>query len=334
MKTIVIYHSADYDGIFCREVARKFLGDKDVEYVGWNFGDAPLTMPKGIESGNYVVMDLPIDKVFGIRFKDGWIERDRPGFPTEVNQVQPLDRVDWSNFVWIDHHKTSIDTHPKDIPGYRIDGVAACRLAWQWFSSNPGPTAPGTILPTKEEFLIRAIKEPLAVRLAGEYDIWDKRDPRAETFQYALRTRDLSKDDWGWLLTVADGNKLGEYELGMADVTVLKLIQDGDVAQAYAQRTNASICNHLTWLMEWEGLKFLCVNHTRFNSLLFAAKDVPETGHDALLGFMFNGKSWLVSLYHANHRKDIDLSEIAKKYGGGGHRGACGFTCDKLPFLL
>ena len=47
----------------------------------------------------------------------------------------------------------------------------------------------------------------------------------------------------------------------------------------------------------------------------------------------FDGKCWSVSLYHAKHRKELDLSLIAVKYGGGGHRGACGFTCDKLPFL-
>lgn len=33
-----------------------------------------------------------------------------------------------------------------------------------------------------------------------------------------------------------------------------------------------------------------------------------------------------VSLYHSPHEnKDYDLSKIAVKYGGGGHRGACGF---------
>jgi len=34
----------------------------------------------------------------------------------------------------------------------------------------------------------------------------------------------------------------------------------------------------------------------------------------------------------AAHRKDIDLSLIAVKHGGGGHRGACGFTCAETPF--
>jgi uncharacterized protein len=86
--------------------------------------------------------------------------------------------------------------------------------------------------------------------------------------------------------------------------------------------------------MQWEGLNFLCINTARFNSLIFASRDVPDTGHDALMGFSFNGTSWLVSLYHARHRTDIDLSSIAIRNGGGGHKGACGFVCDKLPFNL
>ena len=34
MKTTVIHHSADFDGLFCREIARKFL--PGAELIGWN----------------------------------------------------------------------------------------------------------------------------------------------------------------------------------------------------------------------------------------------------------------------------------------------------------
>lgn len=311
MKT-VIYHSADYDGIFCCEIAKKFLGEKDVQYIGWTFGDLPIALPI---NGEFIVMDLPIDKPFGLAFKDGWLMRGD-------EQLQPLDRMDWQKFTWIDHHKTSIENHPHEIPGYRIDGVAACRLAWQWFSGNHHGTGESYGLPTKEDFVGRnttriGVSEPIAVRLAGEYDIWDKRDLNADTFQYGLR---IEND--GAIQTMLQSDERTE-----------DTIERGKVAQCYAQNVDASICKSRTWLTEWEGLKFLCVNSARFNSLFFAAKDMPETGHDALLGFCFDGKLWTVSLYHAKHRTDIDLSRIAVKYGGGGHRGACGFTCAKLPFL-
>lgn len=301
--TTVIYHSADMDGLFCREIARKFLGDKDAQYIGWNFGDPPIEIPS---EGKIYVMDLPLDKPFGVSDRESW-----------KLIYGAADRI-----TWIDHHKSAIDSHPKDIPGYRIDGVAASRLAWQYFTHSAS-------LPTKQDFLNRKVSEPLAVRLAGEWDVWDKRDPRAETFQYGLRSLPLEKGLWFKHL-------LAESEL--SHDTVKDVLDEGKPCQRYAQKQDANLVEHNSWLMDWEGLKFLCLNCGPFNSNTFAAKDVPGTGHDALLGFRFTGKSWLVSLYHAKHRTDLDLSKIAVKYGGGGPLAQimeeCGFTCKTLPFQL
>ncbi len=162
MKTIVIYHRADFDGIFCREIARKFLGDT-AEYVGWDYGDSDAIIPPGIE--RIYMLDISVD---------AWMNDPR--------------------LIWIDHHKSAIEKFPTMIPGYRIDGVAACRLAWQWFwkECHDYPLNAGKDncqLPVDKDFFARLVSEPLAVRLAGEYDIWDKRDPRAELFQHGLRSR-------------------------------------------------------------------------------------------------------------------------------------------------
>lgn len=301
--TTVIYHSADYDGIFCREIARKFV--PDVELIGWNFGDAILSIPNNPEVTTYV-MDLPIDKVFGLHFEN---------IDIVDNGLLP-----WSNLVWIDHHKSSIESHPGNILGYRIDGVAACRLAWQWFRTGQNKRTNRIQLPDKEEYTGRDIEEPLAVRLAGEYDVWDKRDPDADVFQYGLRCQD-GDFDWNELLCMHGTPYVDD------------LLKGGKWAQAYAQKMDADLVKYKSYRLKWDGLDFLVLNTGRFNSLTFSALDVPETGHDALMGYMFNGKVWTVSLYHAKHRTDLDLSEIAKKYGGGGHRGACGFTCKTLPWM-
>lgn len=329
MKTTVIFHNADYDGIFCREIARKFL--PDAELIGWNFGDPPIKVPSLTSDGTIYVLDLPVDEPFGFSYR--------------ISPKQPF--VDPKKFIWIDHHKSSIDSHPKDIPGYRIDGVAACRLAWHYFTCFAGGWTTADVMARKEDFVDRNVAEPLAVRLAGEYDIWDKRDPDAETFQFGLRSRDLTEDDWHQMLSilrpkVADIERLMDAghakNLLEPDGTarppiVWELLDHGRVIQRYAQKTDADLVTHKSYRIKWEGLDFLVLNTGRFNSLTFAALDKPETGHDALLGYMFNGKCWTVSMYHASHRKDIDLSAIAVKHGGGGHKGACGFTCSSLPFL-
>jgi hypothetical protein len=311
-KTTVIYHSADFDGIFCREIARNFLGDQDVEYIGWDHGDKPLALPTS--EGPVIIMDLPVDRVFGLKANPAGIECEPPGC-----------YLNTSRFVWIDHHKSAIDTHPTDIPGYRIDGVSACRLAWQWFVLNqtwdPRELHPPADLPSKEQFINREVSEPLSVRLAGEYDVWDKRDPDAEVFQFGLRGFDLGKHVWGGLLET--GREPGGVPWN--ERIVADMLEVGARLQRYQQQQDASVVNFRSFMVEFEGLKFLALNTARCNSLTFAAKDVPETGHDALMGFYFAGETWKFSLYHARHNMGIDLSAIAVKYGGGGHRGACGF---------
>lgn len=318
-KTTVVYHRSDFDGLFCREIARKFLLHDEncdcldrgpdaikkpcncVKYIGWDFGDPTIDLR---DLGEKVyVMDLPLDKPFVVFSGPEWADND---------------------VVWIDHHKTAIETHPTTIPGYRIDGVAACRLAWQWFATEFRNT-PDSVptLPSKQAFLDRAVSEPLAVRLAGEYDIWDHRGDGDLEFQFGLRSIELTPTIWSHLLSLYDDT-----------FQVEKLIEQGRAVQYYQNKMDARMMSN-SFLIPWHGLNFLAINSGGRNSNAFAAKDVPETNHDALLAFYWNGKGfWVVSLYHAKHRTDLDLSIIAKSMGGGGHRGACGFTCAQLPFTL
>ena len=42
--------------------------------------------------------------------------------------------------------------------------------------------------------------EPYAVQLAGEYDVWDQRNPDAAVFQLGLRSVELDTEWWDHLL--------------------------------------------------------------------------------------------------------------------------------------
>ena len=53
---------------------------------------------------------------------------------------------------------------------------------------------------------------------------------------------------------------------------------------------------------------------------------IHQDDYDILIPFSFDGHQWHYSLYS----QTIDVSEIAKKYGGGGHKAASGFTWDNL----
>lgn len=297
---LVIHHSADFDGLFCREIAKKFFGD-EAAYVGWDYGDPLPCIPPHNADGSPAVKLYMLDI-----------------------SVEGL--MDYPGLTWIDHHKSAIEKYGfKD--GWQLDGVAACRLAWQWFFRG-GAQARGIV--GKEDFVDRLVDEPLAVRLAGEYDIWDKRDPRAELLQHGLRSQDLGENMWMLLLVPEEApNAAGQIDAGTAAVE--SLLAAGESIQYAKTKENESIAKHLAFTIEFEGLKFCAINAARYNSHLFTAGIKPE--HDALLGFNFDGRQWRVSLYHAPGKEHHDLSLIAVKHGGGGHRGACGFKADKLPFL-
>lgn len=286
MKTIVIYHAADFAGIFCREVARRFFGES-ADYVGWDYGQ-----PTPIVGASDLVymMDISIEGL-----------------------------MDHPNLVWIDHHKSAIEKYPAPIKGYRIDGVAACRLAWQWFLKE---WRDAMDLPDKRAFVDRQVQEPTAVRLAGEYDVWDRRSPTAELFQHGLRSQELVGSDWEILLT--------ERMVALEQELVGKLLAQGRIIQYAQTRQDQAVIETYGFTFQWEGLTFLGCNAARFNSHLFAAALRPE--HDACFGFNWSGVEWRVSLYGVPG-KDIDLAAIAVRHGGGGHKQACGFRTNKLPFL-
>lgn len=69
------------------------------------------------------------------------------------------------------------------------------------------------------------------------------------------------------------------------------------------------------------GLKALCLNEGVFSSETMKTQK-PER-YDVLIGFVYNKSFWRVSL--RTLKDDVDVSEIAKKRGGGGHKKAAGF---------
>lgn len=101
------------------------------------------------------------------------------------------------------------------------------------------------------------------------------------------------------------------------------LLQSGAAVQYAKTQENKDIITSYGFDIIFEGLIFLACNHARYNSHLFTAGIKPH--HEALFGFKWDGDQWQISLYHIDDKTDIDLSLIAVKFGGGGHRGACGF---------
>lgn len=292
MTTLVIYHSADLDGLCSREIAKRALGDT-ATYLGWDYGQPVPNL-------------VPYDIVYLID-----ISLPRAAMALHARQI-----------IWIDHHKSAIeDMKDIQIGGYRIDGVAACRLAWQWFFGDKKAT--------KTDYVERKVIEPYAVQMLGEHDIWNHSQPSTLPFQYGMQGTE--NPDWNKLLTVEplpqDGTLRENLSVSMQ--YLYNKIEDGRAIAQYLGITQAQLANESGYDADFEGLKFRVLNTPQKGSMQFDAS--VKEHHDGCLRYYWNGETWGCSLYGVAHKKDVDLSIIAKKYGGGGHKSACGCTFKTLP---
>lgn len=282
---LVISHSADLDGLCSQAIAKRYFGEL-AHYVGWDYGQE---IPNTDAYTRVYLIDISFPK-------------------EEMAKIA-------HKLVWLDHHNSAIKENPTYYGGKRIDGVAACRIAWQWFFGNSKAT--------KEDYLDRKVEEPLAVTLLGEHDIWNHTDGRTLPFQYGMQARE--NPAWEVLLN-ADGADMSSVE------EINTILRDGYSIEKYLKVTQAQLANEAGYDADFEGLKFRVLNTPQKGSLQFDAS--IKEHHDGCLRYYWDGQKWGCSLYGVAHKKDIDLSAIAKKYGGGGHRGAAGCSFDKLPSEL
>ncbi len=296
MRTLIVYHSADYDGTLSRDVCLFYLSRTsqvdDIQTVGWNYGDP---------TPDITLFDLV--------------------YLVDISIPELLVDENYSKLIWIDHHKTAIDRHGDNWIGVRLDGVAACRLTWQWFHQRQQRDE----IPTLDAFRSRLVPEPLLLTLAGEYDIWDKRDPLADTLQFGLRASPefdaVAHFDRAWV-----SNRLE------ATRELLDLLDAGAAVEKYQRGQNQRVARMAHDLV-WEGLRFCCLNASGNSQV---CESVIRPDHAAIFMWRYDGSKVRVSLYGVPHKAELDLSTIAKARGGGGHRQACGFeiTLAELQKIL
>jgi oligoribonuclease NrnB/cAMP/cGMP phosphodiesterase (DHH superfamily) len=204
-----------------------------------------------------------------------------------------------ANVLWIDHHKTAIDKYkdfPFEIAGIRRDGTAGCCLAWEYFRPE------------------RDLPVPDALRLIGDYDTWKHAfAPDDYEFYFGAGLHDLSPDGSFWDRAVA------------SPAFVKAVLTDGHVVMQYRAQFYADVLKDIGYETDFEGHRMLCMNTPRVGSTAFGEK---FRQYDACIAYFHDGRKFTVSLYS----EKIDVAEICKRHGGGGHKGASGFQCEALPF--
>ncbi len=297
---ICFYHSADLDG-HCSGAVIKWKYP-DCEMRGWNYGDEfPWT---DVEGCDVIMVDICLQPFF----------EHMP----RLNEIT-------KSLVWIDHHKSEIDeysswlkdgTMAKTIDGLRDIKKAACELCWEYFYPIGEYAYKYPDVDGSGNHAFQNGEIPTAIKLLGRYDVWDlEADDRIMPFQWGMR---LEKD------TLPENIEFWERFLWGNDFEVREVVGKGKLILKFRDSENSKYCSGFSFETKFEGLKFICLNRGMTNSQMFDSV-FDETKHDAMLTFSWKKGKWTVSMYTT---KDLDLSKIAKKYGGGGHQKACGFQCD------
>ena len=223
--------------------------------------------------------------------------------------------------VWIDHHKSAIDTwnkyaqgRPIHVEGPRSITYAACQLTWNYlFPREP---------------------MPLGVDLLGWYDTWKHdRHELVLPFQYGMRTLQVQDPRAPFWRRLLDSQMPKTY----LDKNVERIAGRGKVAMDYLDFERAQLVKH-AHLISIAGYTAIAVNAPHHNALIFDTKDerLQKLRKEASFGVVYQhrGLDYKVSLYSISGVKCPDLGSIAEKWGGGGHPGAAGFYSDYLPWTI
>lgn len=214
-------------------------------------------------------------------------------YSIEPEEMKKLKNIT-DNVVWIDHHKSAIKKY-EDFP-FEIEGIRKDGTAGCVLTYN-------YLYPDKELNKMTAY--------IGDWDVWEfKYGKKTEYFKMGMESYITHPDSFIW-----------EKALDYPE----KIIEEGKIVSRFKSVEYEEYIKQYGYEVEFEGYNCIACNRGNISSKLFNS---VEEEYDILIAYIFNGEQYTVSLYSTK----IDVSEIAEKYGGGGHEGASGFQCDELPF--
>lgn len=290
MKILIYYHN-DADGIMSAAVVKQALlqkaskAPKQFEFIP--FGYSTAYDISGVTREKYSQVYV-VDAFLGVESTAAL--RDRFG----------------ADFIWIDHHKTAMTAWSKadlgDVEGLRSVFSAACLLCWQYFYG-------------------KAAEVPRCVELVDKFDMWrigSDWDSEVYPWQLVLTTfmKDLNDFD---LKAFTEPEKVEAY-IKAAGVPIAKYLED---VRALAQKGIFKI----KFVFNKELVSALFSNSSMRDSLAISQyhKEHPDEEIKAYISAqMISPDKWRCSIYAADG-SDFDVSEVAVKLGGGGHKVAAGF---------
>jgi len=206
-----------------------------------------------------------------------------------------------TDVVWIEHHISALRKYEEKyshFEGIRKDGLAASELTWKFMYGKD-------------------VKLPQSVKYISDRDLW-KLDDTNVLYFYEWMSSNVSNpyDDW-W------------GRLFLKDEIDNEIIERGQVLRNARLKQMRKDIRRLGYEEELDGYTAFKVNYSSFESVSDAGHYICERlGYD--IGWIYyikkNNEGNFVKIHALRSQEHVDVSEIAVKYGGGGHKNASGFV--------
>lgn len=213
------------------------------------------------------------------------------------------------DIVWIDHHTSSINlvkSNPEleNINGIRLEGISGAALTYMYLYDK------------------KFDELPYYVKLVSDYDCW-KYDFEPDTTMFKLGMDSINHDALEniWKFFDYESNHKLEYPV---ERYLNDIINRGRTIKEYIEYDNIMYRDSYGYESSISGYRCFVVNK-KTNSWIFG--ELYEK-YPLVAVWVFNGEKYQYSLYSS--KEDVDCSKIAESYGGGGHKGAAGFTHNDL----
>lgn len=285
-KPLVIYHGIDADGMCSAWIIRQWFRKHNIEcdFFPTNYGE-PL--PKFLNYSEIYIADF--------------------SYPRDVTKKIALG---CGKLVILDHHRTAqeelegleeeLRSEGQDVTIVFDMSRAGCLITWDYFSSKKGVIFDTPVIGDP----------PIFVKYCNDYDLWKFSLPNSTEITAAINSFPLTWEAWDYLSQMTEeellteGKAIARYRKKMIDFhtsqATLKVVSGHKipVVNCSAKTIVSDLGNHLakdhpfsvSWSQDGNGLYTYS-----FRSII---------GDDNPLG--------------------IDVSTIAKQWGGGGHRLSAG----------
>jgi len=210
-------------------------------------------------------------------------------------------RPEMETIIELAHHVTVIDHHKTAKEA--LEGLEGANIYFDMEKSGAG---------LAWDILMRQAR-PQAIDYIEDRDLWKFRYPGTKPFIAGLASTDLTIDNFEHAVTWP-----------------LKYVEKGHAILDYISTFGKKVGEHVN-MKDISGWVVPVINTPYMNS-----SDHVDTLIDQLPGYTFYAYFFLNKTgrwqFGLRSRGDFDVSEVAKRFGGGGHKNAAGFDVERLPW--